>query len=36
MCNQHEEIGVGLRDIEAHLMSICALLKHPAFTEEQQ
>lgn len=36
MCNQHEEIGVVLQDIEADLMSICALLKHPAFTEEQE
>lgn len=36
MCNQREEIGVVLRDIEADLMSICALLKHPAFTEEQE
>ena len=36
MCNQHEEIGVVLQGIEADLMSICALLKHPAFTEEQE
>ena len=36
MCNQHDDIDVVLQDIEADLMSICALLKHPAFTEEQE
>jgi len=36
MCDQEDDIEVVLHDNEADLMSICALLKHPAFTEEQE
>ena len=36
MCDHEDDIEVVLQDIEADLMSICALLKHPAFTEEQE
>ena len=36
MCDHDDDIDVVLQDIEADLLSICALLKHPAFTEEQE
>jgi hypothetical protein len=36
MCDHDDDIDVVLHDIEADLMSIFALLKHPAFTEEQE